>query len=522
MKTNKFSLSNYKLFTGRMGELIPCGIQETLPGDTFQQASSVFLRLNTMVRPVMHPLHVRLHHFFVPYRLIWEDFEAFITGGTDGEGDGAVYPTIDWGANDPAEGTLGDYLGIPANPGGLVTSALPFRAYALIYNEYFRDQDLVNPLTIEKTSGADTTTNRNLQLIAWEKDYFTSARETASKGTDITIPSSGQAPVYGATLGAAGVDKTAWQGYNSTDTATQFGSIDKQAGTALLQPGTPWTGIAAADTVTGISLGTQAQYTSLGGDFEPPFASLSGATGLPSINELREAFALWRFQEARSMWGSRYTEYLRYLGITPSDARLQRPEYLGGGKQTVQISEVLQQSNTTSGTGVTGVGNLAGHGIGSMRTNRYRRFFEEHGIVVSMFSVRPKSMYVQGLPRLWNRRTKEDFFQKELQHIGQQEVLMKELYGPTLTPDAVFGYQDRYDEYRRCESTIAGEMRSTTSPWHFARQFTTDPVLNQSFIECGPTQNPFQVQTGDNIQVMVNHSIQARRPIAKVGRGMVL
>lgn len=492
MKRNKFSLSNYKVFTGRMGELIPCGIVETLPGDTFQHASSVFLRMNPMVKPVMHPIQIRLHHFFVPYRLIWEDFEAFITGGEDGEGDGAVYPTIDWGANDPAEGTLGDYLGIPANPNGLVTSALPFRAYALIYNEYFRDQDLVAKLVIDKTSGADTTTNRNLQLIAWEKDYFTSARDEAQKGPDITIPAAVTDPLV-------------------TLSGTNANALVRKGSDGTLQPGPNDMGPSAAGGVLALGAGTGS------GSFIDPNGTLKVdlENSLGTMQELKEAFALLNFSTARNQWGSRYTEYLRYRGVMSSDARLQRPEYLGGGKQTMSISEVLQNSNTTSGTGVTGVGNLAGHGQGALRTNRYRRFFEEHGIVVSLFSVRPKSMYVQGLPRLWNRRAKEDFYTNELAHIGAQTIKNKEIYGPDLNPDDDWAFTDRYDEYRFVESTIAGEMRSTTSPWGFWRQFTILPVINQSFIECGPTQNPFQVQTGDNLQVICNHSIQARRPVAK-------
>lgn len=501
MKRNKFSLSNYKLFTARMGELIPCGWKEVIPGDTFQQASSVFLRLNPMVRPVMHPIQIRLHHFFVPYRLIWEDFEKFITGGVDGEGDGAVYPVIDFAADEPDEGELGDYLGIPSNPNGLVVSALPFRAYAIIYNEYFRDQDLISESFCDYSvaSGTDVTTNLNLMLCAWEKDYFTSARDESSKGPDLTIPlaNDGVVSVVDTTPSGATKIKKVTDGTNAD-------SADLYAGTG-----------ATVGDLTAADLTTK-YYIDPNGNLE-----VGGGT----INELREAFALQRFQEARLQWGSRYTEYLRYLGIRSSDARLQRPEYLAGGKQTIQISEVLQNSNTTSGTGVTGVGNLAGHGIGAMRTNRYRRFFEEHGIVMSMFSVRPKTMYVQGIERAWNRRTKEDFYQKELQHIGQQEILMKEIYGQGANPDNVFGYQDRYDEYRRAESTIAGEMRgsfASPSPWHFARQFSAEPVLNQSFIECGPVAAPFQVQTGDNIQVMVNHSIQARRPIAKSGRSFVL
>lgn len=498
MKRSKFSLSNYKLLTCNMGELIPCNVMEVLPGDTFQQASSAFVRFNPMVAPPMHPVRIQMHHWFVPYRLIWDDFEKFITGGEDGEGDGAVYPTIDWAADEPDEGELGDYLGIPSNPAGLVTSALPLRAYTLIYNEFYRDQDLIPDASkpvVSKASGPDTTTNVNLLIGAWEKDYFTSARPWPAKGPDITIPLAGSAPVI-----SDGTAPTAlW-----SNRAGARGFINDASNVVGLSGG------------TGAAGGTLDNWSNTGME-----ADLSNATDLASINELREAFALQRYQEARARYGSRYTEYLRYCGVRSSDARLQRPEYLGGGMQTIQFSEVLQ-TNGASATDVDGTGNIAGHGIGAMRSNRFRRFFEEHGIVISIVVVRPKTMYVQGLPRMWNRRTKEDFFQKELQYIGQQEILNKEIYGPGVTPDDVFGYQDRYDEYRRQESTIAGEMRSTTSPWHFARQFGSLPTLNQAFIECIPVKNPFQVQTGDAIQIMCNHSIQARRPVSANSRSFVL
>ena len=178
------------------------------------------------------------------------------------------------------------------------------------------------------------------------------------------------------------------------------------------------------------------------------------AVSAVNIIALREAFAMQRYEEARARYGSRYTEYLRYLGVRSSDARLQRPEYLGGGKQTIQFSEVLQ---TAPGEDP-GVGSMYGHGIAAMRSNRYRRFIEEHGYVITMLSVKPKTIYTQGLQRTWNRRTKEDFFQKELQHIGQQEILNKELYAKNSQPDGVFGFQDRYDDYRRAESRVSGEV----------------------------------------------------------------
>jgi hypothetical protein len=245
------------------------------------------------------------------------------------------------------------------------------------------------------------------------------------------------------------------------------------------------------------------------------YADLTNATAA-SINDLREAFALQRYAEARMRYGARYSEYLRYLGIKSSDARLQRPEYLGGGKQTLQFSEIIQAAGTTDGS-ATGVGDLKGHGIGALRSNRYRRFFEEHGYVITLMSVMPKTMYMNGLPRTWSRTTKEDFFQKELQHIGQQEVLNKEVYAQHSTPGGTFGYQDRYDEYRRSESTIAGDFRDTLDHWHMARVFTSDPTLNSTFITANPTDRIFQSTSTDSLWIMANHSIQARRMVSKLG-----
>jgi hypothetical protein len=247
-----------------------------------------------------------------------------------------------------------------------------------------------------------------------------------------------------------------------------------------------------------------------------PYIEPPDGVGSVNINSLREAFALQRFAEHRAMYGSRYVEYLRYLGIKASDARLQRPEYLGGGKQTIQFSEVLQ---TAEGTDP--VGTLRGHGIAAMRSNRYRRFFEEHGFVLSIMLVRPKAIYMQGIPRSWLRRVREDFFQTELQHIGQQEVYTKELYGAA--PDGengdlkVFGYQNRYDEYRGHESYVCGEFRDILDYWHLARSFSNEPVLNADFISATPSERIFAAQENDQLYCMINHSLQARRLMSKFG-----
>lgn len=488
MKRSKFSLSNYKLLSCDMGELVPVGLTEVLAGDSIQQSTSALVRAAPLLAPVMHPVHVNIHHWFVPHRLVWEDWEDFITGGPDGM-DASVFPTIDTPASTGfAVGSLADYLGVPTGVPSLPVSALPFRGYALIYNEWYRDQDLITELPIDFTSGPDTTTNVALQTGAWEKDYFTSSRPWEQKGPSITIPLGTRAPV-----------------------ATDQGNGNSLG---IMRPALSATNRYLMDT-SGSNL-TQLGTTAANPTTAEMYADLTGASAV-TVNVLREALALQRYEEARARYGSRYTEYLKYLGVTSSDARLQRPEYLGGGKNTIQFSEVLQ---TAEGTNP--VGELRGHGISATRSNRYRRFFEEHGYIYTFLVVRPKAIYGNGLYRHWNRRTKEDFWQKELQFIGQQEVLNKEVYFAHSQPDGVFGYQDRYDEYRRTESSIAGEFRtSTLNFWHMARIFGSDPALNDDFVNCVPTERTFAVPSEDVLYIMARHQIQARRLVAQVGKSFI-
>lgn len=502
MKRNKHNLSHYKLFSCDMGELVPIGITEVLPGDTLQHATSALVRCAPLLSPVMHPVNVKIHHWYVPFRLIWNEFEDLITAGPDGTSI-PTFPTIANTGPVVGIGTLADYLGVPTSLGaGTTISALPFRAYNLIWNEWYRDQDLQPELAISLASGPDSSTAFILQNVAWEKDYFTSSRPWEQKGPTVTVPLGTKANVRA----------------NDTDLVTGAGpgmNLRRGDGSAIgtnLVIGTSGAGpSSAAGVSSSVSSGTTVPvYPS------NLYADLTNASAV-TVNTLRQALALQRFEEARARYGSRYTEYLRYLGVKSSDSRLQRPEYLGGGKQTIQFSEVLATAET--GTTVK-VGDLKGHGIAAMRSNRYRRFFEEHGYVVSLLSVQPRTMYVQGLPRHWSRRTKEAFWQKEFEHIGQQPVALKEVYAPSATPDAIFGYQDRYDEYRREESSVAGLFRTTLNTWHLSREFGSPPALNSTFVQSVPSPRIFADTSSDNLYAMVNHSIQARRLVAREGTSM--
>lgn len=493
-KRNKFSLSYYKLFTCKMGYILPIGLTEVIPGDTIRHATGLFMRLAPMLAPVMHPCNVTIHTWYVPHRLVWGEFEDFITGGPDGLNT-SVFPTVTAPSGGFAVGSLADYLGIPPKVGGLEISALPFRAYNLIYNEWYRDQDLEDEIPFSTDSGPDTETALNLMRGDWERDIFTTARPWPQKGMSVTVP-------VNAASGSAIV---------SNNQQVTFRDIDRSGVDQFLNQ----TG-AVASTSYG-PLGTVIPGTT------PPFSAarlgFGSQTGLKlnsdnlsvDINQLREAFALQRLEEHRAMYGSRYVEYLRYLGIKASDARLQRPEYLGGGRQTIQFSEVLQTAE-----GSDPVGTLRGHGIASMRSNRYRRFIEEHGYILSFLLVRPKSIYMQGVPRTWLRRVKEDFWQKELEHIGQQEVYTQELYAAA-DKDKVFGYQNRYDDYRQHWSSVSGEFRDILNYWHMAREFANEPVLNADFISAVPTERIFAAQKNDQLYCLANHSIQARRIISRFG-----
>lgn len=470
MRRGALSLSHYRLSTFNAGEIYPVMCTEVLPGDTFRHDVSVLLRCTPLLAPVMHPVHVQVHSWFVPTRLLWSNWETYIVDNDTV----LTVPTvqIDSGST-TAFKRLAEALGIglDATPTTQLVNALPFRAYNQIWNEFYRDQDIDTAVT-ESIGNSDDDANYALLLARWEKDYFTTARATQQKGADVTVNvtvpgGAGWFEELGATAGVVTVDRT-------TGAADSALHVD-QAGTA------------------------DANIL--------PIAN--SQTGTFRVMDFRNQLGLLRLKEARNRFGSRYRDYLAFLGVNTSDARLQRPEYLGGGKQTIAFSEVLSTAETSEAA----LGALGGHGISALRTRPYRRFFEEHGYVLSFIIVRPRSLYMNRIPRTFLRTNPGTYWHREYEIAGDQPLFQKELYYPG--DSTVFGYQPRYDEYRRELSHITGEFRTTLNTWHFGRNFSSAPALNSTFLACVPPETPFVSSSVDNFQAMISHRLKARRLVAQ-------
>lgn len=486
MKFANHDLSHDIKFTGNMGELIPVACFEALPGDVINHEAAALIRTQPLVTPVMHKAEVKLHTFFVPYRILHDKFEDFITGGRDGL-DATVLPTITLPS--VAVGSLADYFGIPATASPVTVSAFPFRAYTHIYNNFYRDQDLIAPLTENLSSGPDSTTSTTLKNACWDKDYFTKARTAAQKGSSVTVPLTGNAPVA----------------VNSSAPATVNPAVRVNDGTyhAIRTPSAS----PVDNILNSVNNATSSNYL---------FADLASVSGI-SINDLRLVVALQRFKENMMRYGSRYNERLEaFFGIRNLDARLQLPEYLGGGTQILQFSEVLQTAEGANPTGT-----LRGHGIGAMRSNRYKTKIPEYGIIMTLMCVRPKTQYMDGLHKMWSRTVKEDFYQPELENLGSQAVQNREVYMAHSSPMGTFGFVPRYEEYRTIESRVAGDFRTTLDSWHMARKFTSDPALNQTFVEANPTTRVYAVTSADHLLCYINHNIYARRRLAKFSKPML-
>jgi hypothetical protein len=458
------------------GFLIPVYVDEVLPGDTFNLKMTAFARLATPLYPIMDNMHLDSFFFFVPNRLIWNNWQKFM-GEQEDPGDSISYtvPQIVSPANGFPTGGLYDYMGLPTVgqvTAGNTVSVCAFwpRAYNLIYNEWFRDQNMQNSVTVHKNDGPDTYTDYALLRRGKRHDYFTSALPWPQKGSSVTLPLGTSAPVYGS---------GALQLKNYTNTGAA--QARHNATTDAVFVGATRTGTWNNQDLVGIaSSGTSGL-----------FADLSQATAA-TINQLRQSFQIQKLLERDARGGTRYTEIIRsHFGVISPDARLQRPEYLGGGSTIVNINPIAQTSATNLSGGSTVLGNLAAMGTSLASGHGFTQSFVEHGVVIGLVSVRADLTYQQGLPRMWSRSTRYDFYFPAFATLGEQAVLNKEIYATGAAADNnVFGYQERWAEYRYKPSQITGLFRSTTTgtldAWHLAQKFTSLPTLNSTFIEETP------------------------------------
>ena len=550
-KRSKFNLGSYKLLTCDMGYLVPIQIKDVIPGDIFRGASQAFIRMQPMLAPIMHPIHVRIHHYFVPYRLIWDDFEEFITKNDED----LFVPRIEFSEN--KTGSLADYFGVPpiAKDGGkkVEVSALPFRAYNMIWNEYYRDADLqaeIPVMTATPSTGSfDEETPVDLRSVCWNKDYFTLARPWEQKGEEVHIPvfSSVVSPkqTYRVVFRCVNNENQYWFGKSSCADdvifdASYWNTAEWKQKAKDWEQGYKWRerktiGLQGVPNSGACHL-TWLDFEVLTKDYVPYSASHDTSPvvssyafnvaksftitfyfpvqelGTVSISDIRAGIAQQRIQERKAKYGSEYKDLLASYGIGYNDARLQRPEFVSGGSTLLRISEVIQTAPSET-LGV--VGDLKGYGLGLAKSNGYKWRFPEHGIFMTLMSVLPSTMYSDGLERYLLKFRADDFYQREIATlIPSQEIYKQELFA-TATQDEVFGYIDRYDEYRFGYSTIAGDFRTTLDYWHMARKFTSAPALNGDFVRSSPTKRIFAEQTQHELLVMAQNMCRARRILRK-------
>lgn len=499
-----FDLSHEVKLTCDMGQLIPVLCEEMVPGDTFKIGNSIIIRFQPLVAPIMHEINVYVHYFFVPYRLLWPDWEDFITGGVDGEFSAAL-PTWDPGPSENDIGTLWDYFGFPTdvNPVGAFPLDFPRRAYNFIYNEYYRDETLIDEVPL---------TNALVLNRCWEKDYFASALPWQQRGTAPALPISGlTSAVFDFTdpgaigsvvqtpnVGALGIENPPSFVGDVTNGATVFSN-------PRLSNYSGWTASAAG---LRLKLGSQSEdYLN-----DSNTVDLSAATTF-NVSDLRLVFQIQKWLERNARAGARYTEFLgAHFGVHPRDDRLQRPEYIGGSKSNVIVSEVLQTSSTD---GTSPQGNQAGHAISGSATFAGSYTAQEFGLVMGIMSVMPRAAYQQGIDRQWLRRTKYDFYFPEFANLSEQAIERAEIFASGVEAEnkTIFGYQGRYDEMRVKRSRVAGLMRTTLDYWHLGRQFVAAPELNENFLKCVPRKDIFAVQDEPGLIVNFGNIIKAIRPM---------
>lgn len=475
------------------GYLVPFLVDEVLPGDSYKVKFNFLARLSTPIVPTMDNLFLDTFYFFVPYRLLWKHWEQF-NGQQDYPGASTDYLVPQTTA--PADkgfpvGSLEDYFGLPTGVKGIMANELAARAYALIWNEWFRDENLQNPINlstyaeISTASGLDDvglgdagfTGSHKLLRRGKRHDYFTSALPWPQKGPGVEIGLAGSAPI-------SGTVPVSTYGLSITDSDSSYACFNHIFGkNVTVSP-------------SGNTSGLTSYFVTPQGSANLSFTGTAdlSLTSAATINSLRQAFQIQKLYERDARGGTRYTEILRsHFGVVSPDSRLQRPEYLGGSESPVIINPVVQNSATGATGAETPQGNLAAYGLVSSTSAKhgFTKSFVEHGIIIGLLNVRADLTYQQGIPRMFSRRTRFDFYWPVLAHLGEQAILNKEIYAQgTKADDDVFGYQERYAEYRYFPSMITGKLRSTDPQsldvWHLSQKFDNLPTLSAQFIQDNP------------------------------------
>lgn len=567
-KRNKFNLSHDVKLSMRMGELIPIFCQDVVPGDTFKLNTELLIRLAPLAAPLMHRINVYTHFFFVPKRLIWDNWKTFITGGETGD-ETPAYPRINFnltGSGDDTEwaafdkffgtGSLADYLGFPVDDplekdGDLRFNktmardfdidALPFRAYQLIWNEYYRDQNLqdavdimkdVDGIVTSRSTGSDYDRVRQLMTLqkrAWSKDYFTSALPFTQRGEQVTLPLIGNGELYAKDTGVhKGKVNVSFDPFLDQGTDLRQFHPSRAINGAGSSPsgslGVSSNGVVKVGSSDAAIGNPEGYYTDVDALREHVGVDLSNVSAA-TINELRRAIKAQEYLEATARGGSRYIEYIQSIfGVKSSDARLQRPEYLGGGKQGVLISDVMSTAQTEGKP----IATPAGSGASLGKTNSFKRYFEEFGYVIGIMSVLPVPAYQQGMPKQFMKFDRYDHYIPQFANLGEQEIRTTELYfdpipqaGRPDINDKLFGYAPRYSEYKSINSSVHGDFRTSLKYWHMGRIFGTQPALNASFIQSDPTERVFAVTSEDDpfdkLWVNIHHNCVALRPMPRYG-----
>lgn len=485
------------------GDIVPFYVDEVLPGDTHQIRTNKVIRMPSLVTPVMDNIYLDTYFFFVPTRLTWDHWKEFNGENTQS----AWIPTTEYSVpqiTSPAGGwsvgTIADYMGIPTGISNLSVNALPFRAYALICNEWFRDQNLSDPLNID--TGDSTITGVNTGTFVTDvvkgglpytaskyHDYFTSALPSPQKGPDVTISlTNEEIPVYGdgttlkfassaSNFGAVGGSNTSLGVYG-------FNKLNDVPG-AVTEPG-----VSFSSKTVGYATKEQL-LTDLGDEFNSGLvAGFNGDFSIVSVNQLRTAFQIQKFYEKQARGGSRYIEVLKsHFGVTSPDARLQRPEYLGGNRIPIMVNQVVQNSGTQDGS--TPQGNTAAYSLTSDSHGEFIKSFTEHGFIIGVMVARYDHSYQQGIERMWSRKTQFDYYWPVFANLGEQAILNKEIYAQgTAEDDEVFGYQEAWADYRYKPSKVTGQMRSqyaqSLDSWHLADDYSSLPALSDEWIRENP------------------------------------